>query len=266
MQQAGRELTSVDLRIVTNDKQDFLGSTGQTGDGRVFRYVKVGASPVAAGLVMCTPYTSNFVGLTVAAASATTVGQGVYELKVQLNGTALGLNDLQDGEVDIITGTGKGTSYRIRGNTPAASNGITTINLASPLVLAVPAGSIVNLGYSLYYNVVTDYAANQAGSTTNKHQIGVTTVAMGANQYGWVQTHGRGLVTSDNNYWNGTTVTTGQIPQGFSLVLTKNILTPGYVTGANPTTDADKQIVGYGLENPYTAGAGILFPADIAIG
>jgi hypothetical protein len=264
MQQAGRELTSVDLRVVTNDKQDFLGSTGQTGDGRVFRYVKNGPNAQPAGIVLCTPYTNNFVGLTVSGSSSTLIAAGVYEIKVQLNGTAVGLNDLQDGEIDILTGTGKGTSYRIRGNTPATAFGIVTITMQSPLILAVPAGSIVNLGYSLWYNLTTDIAVDQSVSATNKHHVGVTTVAMGANQYGWVQTNGRGLVTSDNRYYNGTSVVTGVIPQGFSLVLSKT--TPGYVTGANPTTDADKQIVGYGLENPYTAGAGILFPADISIG
>jgi len=267
MQQAGRELTSVDLRVVTNDKQDFLGSTGQTGDGRVFRYCKIGASSVAAGLVVCTPYTTNFVGLTVSGSSSTLIAAGVYEIKVTLNGTAVGLNDLQDGEIDILTGTGKGTSYRIRGNTPANSTGVTTINLQTPLITAVPAGSIVNLGYSLWYNVVTDYAVDQSVSATNKHHVGVTTIAMGANQYGWVQTAGRALVTSDNNYYagSGTGITTGKIPQGFSLVLSKIPGTPGYVTGADPTKDADKQIIGYGLESPYTAGAGVLFPADLSI-
>ena len=264
MQQAGRELTSVDLRVVTSDKQDFLGSTGQTGDGRVFRYAKNGSNAQPAGIVLCTPYTTNFVGLTVSGSSSTLIAAGVYEIKVQLNGTAVGLNDLQDGEIDILTGTGKGTSYRIRGNTPATAFGIVSITIQSPLIVAVPAGSIVNLGYSLWYNLTTDIAVDQSVSATNKHHVGVTTIAMGANQYGWVQTSGRGLVTSDNKYYNGTGIVTGVIPQGFSLVLSKT--TPGYVTGSNPTTDADKQIIGYGLENPYTAGAGILFPADLSIG
>lgn len=263
MEQASRELTSVDLRIVTNDRQDFLGSTGQTGDGRIFRYCKMGASAVSAGIVVCTPYTTNFVGLNVASDTSNLIAAQVYEIKVQLNGTAVALNDLMDGEVDILTGTGKGTSYRIAGNTAAASNGITTIRLYSPLLTQITAGTKVNLAYSLYFNVVTDVAANQSGTNTNKHHVGVTSVAIGAGQYGWVQTHGRGMVTSDNNYWNGTNVVSGPIPQGYSLVLSKTI--PGYVTGANPQTDADKQIVGYGLENPYIAGVGVLFPCDISI-
>ena len=266
MQQAGRELTSVDLRVVTSDKQDFLGSTGQTGDGRVFRYVKNGSVAQPAGIVLCTPYTTNFVGLTVSGSSSTLIAAGVYEIKVQLNGTAVGLNDLQDGEIDILTGTGKGTSYRIRGNTPATSTGETTITLQQPLSLAVPAGSRVNLGYSLWYNLTTDTGADQTGTATNKHQVGVTTVALGANQYGWIQTHGRALVTSDNVYCDNASTghtTNGPIPQGYSLVASKSVA--GYVTGAIPTLDADKQIVGYGLENPYTAGAGVLFPADLSI-
>ena len=263
MQQAGRELTSVDLRVVTNDKQDFLGSTGQTGDGRVFRYAKNGSVAQPAGIILCTPYTTNFVGLTVFGSSSTLIAAGVYEIKVTLNGTAVALNDLQDGEIDILTGTGKGTSYRIRGNTPATTTGVTTITLQQPLSLAVPAGSLVNLGYSLWYNLTTDKGADQSPTNTNKHQVGVTTVALGANQYGWIQTHGRALVTSDGNFFNGTSVVTGAIPQGYSLVASKN--TAGYVTGANPQLDADKQIVGYGLENPYTSTAGTLFPADLSI-
>jgi hypothetical protein len=264
MQQAGRELTSVDLRVVTNDKQDFLGSTGQTGDGRVFRYCKIGAVSIPAGTVVATPYTTNFVGLSVASDTSNLIASQIYEIKVQLNGTAVALNDLQDGEIDILTGNGKGTSYRIAGNSPASSSGVTTLRLYSPLQQQILAGTKVNLGYNLWYNLVTDIAANQSGSSTNKHFVGVSTTAIGANQYAWIQTNGRALVISDNNYWNGSTVTNGQIPQGFSLVPSKS--NAGQVTGANPTTDADKQIVGYGLEAPYIAGAGVLFPADLSIG
>ena len=263
MQQAGRELTSVDLRIVTNDKQDFLGSTGQTGDGRVFRYVQNGSVAQPSGTLLCSPYTSNFVGLTVAAASATNIGQNVYELKVQLNGTAVAANELMDGEVDILTGTAKGISYRIRGNNAATANGIVTLTLYSQLLQAVPAGSIVNLGYSLFYNLTTDVASDQVGTSTNKHFVGVVSAPLGAYQYGWIQTQGRGLVISDNRYYNGTSVVTGIIPKGYSLVPSKT--NPGQVTGSNPLLDADKQLVGYGLENPYTAGAGVLFPCDISI-
>jgi len=264
MQQAGRELTSIDLRVVTNDKQDFLGSTGQTGDGRIFRYVQNGSVAQPSGTLLCSPYTTNFVGLTVASASATNIAQNVYELKVQLNGTAVVANELMDGEVDILSGTGKGISYRIRGNNATGANGIVTLVLYSQLLQAVPANSVVNLGYSLWYNLTTDVAADQVGNSTNKHFVGVVNAPLGALQYGWIQTNGRALVISDNKYYNGTSVTTGQIPKGYSLVPSKT--TAGQVTGSNPLLDADKQIVGYGLENPYTAGAGVLFPADLAIG
>jgi len=264
MQQAGRELTSIDLRVVTNDKQDFLGSTGQTGDGRVFRYVQNGSVAQPSGTLLCSPYTTNFAGLTVAAASATNIAQNVYELKVQLNGTAVAANELMDGEVDILTGTGKGISYRIRGNNAASANGIVTLSLYSQLLSAVSAGSIVNLGYSLFYNLTTDVASDQAGTSTNKHFVGVVSAPLGALQYGWVQTYGRGLVLSDGKYYNGTSVVSGAIPKGYSLVPSKS--NPGQVTGSNPLLDADKQLIGYGLENPYTTAAGTLFPCDISIG
>lgn len=264
MEQAGRELTSVDLRIVTNDKQDFLGSTGQTGDGRVFRYCKVGAVGFPAATVLTSPYTTNFVGLSVYSDTSASIGTQIYEIKVQLGATAVNLNDLQDGEVDILTGNGKGTSYRINGNSSAAANGVTTIRLYSPLQAQILAGTKVNLAYNLWFNLTTDTGADQIGSQTNKHVVGVTTVAIGANQYGWIQTNGRAMVTSDNRYWNGTTIVNGPIPQGYSLVMSKT--NAGQVTGANPTTDADKQIIGYGLENPYISGAGVVFPADLNIG
>jgi len=260
MQQASRELSSVDLRVVTSDQQDVLGSTGQTIDGRVFRYAKIGNAAVDAAIVLCTPYTVNLTGLTVAGAAAA----GIFEVKVTLGATAVAQNILMDGELDVLTGTGKGTSYRIRGNSAAAANNVISVYLvsASPLITAISAGSRVNLGYNLWYNLETGLGTDQAGSSTNKHVVGVTTVAMGANTYGWIQTSGRCLVTSDNNFWNGTSVTTGAIPKGYSLVMSKNVA--GYITGAVPTLDADKQVIGYGIETPYTAGAGVLFPADLA--
>lgn len=275
MEQAGRELTSVDLRIVTNDKQDILGSTGQTGDGRVFRYCKIGAVSIPAATVLNSPYTTNFVGLNVASDTSSAIASQIYEIKVQLGATGVALNDLQDGEVDILTGPGKGTSYRINGNSAASANGITTIRLYSPLLQQITAGTKVNLAYNLWYNLVTALGTDQTTGATNQHMVGATTVAIGANQYGWVQTNGRAMVTSDNNFINITitpgspptysyTPTTGKIPPGYSLVLSKT--NPGQVTGANPATDADKQIVGYGLEYPYISGAGVVFPADLNIG
>jgi len=264
MQQAGRELTSVDLRVVTNDKQDFLGSTGQTGDGRIFRYVQNGSVAAPSGTLLALPYTTNFVGLTVAAASSTLISQNVYELKVQLGATGVAQNELMDGEVDILTGTGKGISYRIRGNNAASANGVVTLVLYSQLLSAVPAGSIVNLGYSLFYNLTTDVASDQAGSNTNKHFVGIVSAPLGPKQFGWLQTHGRGLALSDNTYYDGSgTPANGPIPKGYSLVPSK--INPGQVTGSIPSKDADKQLIGYGLENPYTAGAGVLFPIDISI-
>jgi len=325
MQKEVRALTSVDLRVVTNDKQDFLGSTGQTGDGRVFRYCQVnnnyiftvtsanattgatyinngntftvsatissgttlymtatGASStsgtltkasgtgdstitfsavtggVAAGVVLCAPNTpATWLGLS-ALATTGTVGQGIYTVQVKLGSDAVLANALQDGELDVITGAGKGTSYRITGNSAASANGTTIIQLASPLTQPIAANDKVNISYNLWYGLAPQVGLAQSGTNTNFRNAGVTTNAMGINQYGWTQVTGRALVQNDGS---------AVCYKGFNLVLSKsaNGNLPGTVVTANASADADKQVIGFAIESELTGVAGTLFPAYIQI-
>jgi len=325
MQKEVRALTSVDLRVVTNDKQDFLGSTGQTGDGRVFRYCQVnnnyiftvtsanatiGATytnngntftvnatissgttlymtatgapstsgtltkasgtgdstitfsavtgGVTAGVVLSSPNTpATWLGLS-ALATTGTVGQGIYTVQVKLGSDAVLANALQDGELDVITGAGKGTSYRITGNSAASANGTTTIQLASPLTQPIAANDKVNLSYNLWYGLSPQVGLAQSGSNTNYRNAGVTTNAMGINQYGWIQVTGRALVQNDGS---------AACYKGFNLVLSKSAggNLPGAVVTANASSDADKQIIGFAIESESTGVTGTLFPAYIQI-
>lgn len=325
MQKEVRALTSVDLRVVTNDKQDFLGSTGQTGDGRVFRYCQVNnnfiftvtsanatigatytnngntftvtstissgttlymtatgapsasgtltkasgsgdstitfsavTSGVAAGVIICAPNTpATWLGLSALATSGT-VGQGIYQVSVKLSTDAVALNALQDGELDVVTGVGKGTSYRITGNSAASANGTTIIQLASPLVQPIALNDKVNISYNLWYGLSPQVSLTQSGTNTNYRNAGITTTSMGINQYGWIQVTGRALVQNDG---------AAACYKGFNLVLSKSAggNLPGGVVTANASSDADKQVIGFAIESELTGVSGTLFPAYIQI-
>ena len=325
MQKELRALTSVDLRVITNDKQDFLGSTGQTGDGRVFRYCQVNnnyiftvtsanatlnatytnngntftvcatissgttlymtatgapsasgtltkasgtgdstitfsavTAGVSAGTVLCAPNTpASWIGLSANATSGN-LGQGIYQVSVKLGADAVALNALQDGELDVVTGVGKGTSYRITGNSAAAANGTTIIQLGSPLTQQIAQGDKVNISYNLWYGLAPQVGLTQSGTNTNYRNAGITTIAMGVNQYGWIQVTGRALVQNDGS---------AACYKGFNLVLSKSAggNLPGGVVTANALSDADKQVIGFAVESETTGVQGTLFPAYIQI-
>lgn len=237
MEQARRDLTSSDLRLITSTQQDILGAEGTTNDSRMFRYCSIGASNVGAGLCLNTPTsTAGYLGLNVAAAVTVTnavdqVSSTSNTLTVTNGATAITQDQFLGGNVTIISGTGAGTNYRIEGNLLAGANGVITLTLAEPLAQSVDTTSVVNLTVNPWANLAT---STSAGSTADNVRVaGVSTIPMAANTFGWIQTEGYGTVRSD-----GTAI----VYQGLGLKLSGS--TAGEVASATGTSDADKQIIG----------------------
>jgi len=249
MQQEVRQLTSTDLRVTTADKQDSFGAIGQTADDRLFRYCQIGASNVPSGTVLSSPATgANFLSLSVSAAAP--IGSTVVNLT--LAGTATTMDQFSEGNLDTLSGTGAGVSYKIKGNSyQSSTTGVVQIALVEPLVVALDTTSKVNVSPNQWSLLTSQVSLGS--SADNPKIVGATSLPLNANQYGWIQSEGRCMLLNDG---------AGILYRGLTCVL--STATAGRIQLTNATSDADKQIVGNILEHSI-ATAGLLTPVYLTI-
>jgi hypothetical protein len=249
MQQEVRTLTSVDLRVTTTDKQDLYGAIGTTGDERIFRYASVGATAVTQGQLLSTPATgTNFLGLSVQGAAAV----GATQVNLTLSGTATTTDQFLEGNLDLVSGTGAGTSYKVKGNSSQTStSGVVQVFLSEPLIAAIDTTTKVNLSPNQWSGLTSQIALGSANP--NPRIAGAATTAFVANAYGWVQCEGRCMLIND-----------GQTALFRGLTVVLSITTAGRVTLTNASSDADKQVVGNALE-ASAATAGLFVPVYLTI-
>ncbi len=190
MESGVRQLTSTDLRVTTATAQDTLGALGLTEDNRKYRYGLAGAADLAAGKLAVN---SDVVADHTNRAPGANVAVGATSLTVAMGATATTQDQYAQGFLTVNAGTGAGISYRITGNTKAATSGTPTIFLAEPITVALVAAtdSKVSLTPSPWYKAVisdTDLA---------DMPVGVPNVLIPATNYGWFQTGGFCSVLSD---------------------------------------------------------------------
>ena len=183
MQSELRTLTSTDLRVSSTTALDTLGSAGYTADNRQFSYVGVGATAVTAGQLLVTPaVVANHQGISIASGSKTAAGTN--SLTLTLGATAATKDQYADGFLTVVTNTGAGYAYRIKGNSVGLSSGTIILDLYNdePLITAVDSTTTFNLSANPYANLIA--------STTASHAVGVAASNIAANAFGWVQTYG----------------------------------------------------------------------------
>jgi len=164
----------------SDTQQAPLGTRLEVGD-KVMYYAKLSSSAnVAAGKIVCSPpliasHQADI--LTPAATSA-----GVNTISVTL-GTAMTLNQYAEGYMIISSGTGSGMSYRIKGNSAAATAGTATVTLYDPIKEPMTATTELNFISNIYDGV-------KVGSEVLDTPVGVVPTAVTTGQYFWLQTAG----------------------------------------------------------------------------
>ncbi len=161
-----------------------LGALATTGDGRYFRYAKVGASALVQGNVYQGP--ANDVvnynpvgGLGVGQALAT----GGNNFTVSAS-TTLAANVLSGAEMAVVAGTGIGYSYRVKSNSATSAATGASITLDDNIVTNIGVSSRVVFYPNAYNGVVI------VGTTPTGPIVGVAAYAVAATHFGWLQTRG----------------------------------------------------------------------------
>ena len=116
---------------------------------------------------------------------------------IQITLASIEANDFAGALLQIANdggdGVGEGIQYRIKSNsaTGATTSGKVDIDLYDPLKVAVTTASDIAITGSLWYNV------RAATAATDYMVSGVSPIAFTANYYGWFQTAGIALISSD---------------------------------------------------------------------
>ena len=157
-----------------------LGSKLEYGD-RKFRYAQIDSAVTSAGLTLENKLAiANHRDLEVAAASA-----GAKSITVTLGGgTEAAVDYYNEGYIHINDAAGQGQLLKIKDHPQADSEATLVLTLYDPLKTAITTSSKADLIASNYKSI------NTAATTPVGVIVGVSTIAMTANYYGWVQTSG----------------------------------------------------------------------------
>ena len=172
----------------TSTKEAELGQLLSTRDGRVFRYVKAGASALVVGNVIQAPaQVTTHQQLTPAVAAI-----GARTITVTLGASnAATANQYAGGWAIIDTAPGLGYAYPIASHPAAnaAASMVLTLQPDALVQVALTASSRVSLVPNPYSGVIQSPVTTLTGSV-----VGVAVSAIPANNYGWIQISGPGAV------------------------------------------------------------------------
>jgi len=199
-----------------------LGEKLEFADGRVFRYGYTAAAVNAAELVSqdvsatTVPEADNIV---IAAANGFSPSAGSLKFQTTLAGKTA--DQFAGGLVHIANdggdGIGEGIQYRIKSNsaTGATTSGKVDWYLYDPIKVTLTTASDVAVTGGLW-NQLKATAINPSSYSTADDYIvsGVTPIAFTANYYGWFQTAGIALISSDGAIQYGSSVTVSDSDAG----------------------------------------------------
>lgn len=221
-----------------------LGTMMPDQRGNVYRYVHFGAA-VNAGEIVAQDFSESsqddsLTSLVDPGSAVAIPGDNLSAGKIGSKFVEMTLSDVTadqfaGGDLLITTGTGKGFTYRIRGNTATGNPATATMRmeLYKPLQSAIDATSGAMLIGSRYAN------CEISSSATDNDIAGVAMNYHDADNFGWVLTKGRTLVKRD-----ATTIAQGDI-----LSLSQSVSGAVEVLGQNSESNvafvAGSQIVGY---------------------
>lgn len=163
-----------------------LGEAVYLGDGRIFRYGKVGAVATAPGKVSTAPaQKTNHHNMAITATAA-----GLTTINVTLGATAAVADEYDEGFLAINAGAGIGQTFKVYSQ-PAIGSGLAgNIVVSDPVVVALTSSSKGTL-------VHNPYAGAIEGTTQTRRAIGSALIVGAIASYVYFQTHGVASILAD---------------------------------------------------------------------
>jgi hypothetical protein len=181
-------------KVETEEQKQKLGTRAQTPDGRVFYYARNGSAAITTAGQIVDAAAAFAIAAHDMDVPANANAAGVTAVSVEVPTTDLTLNQYADGYLIFNDGPGEGEVYRIKSH-PAhdASDDntvIITIDEPDGLRTATTTSSL----FGIFVNPYSAVKIIDGDGTMETGALGVTTIPMTANYYGWIQTAGIGSV------------------------------------------------------------------------
>ena len=182
--------TSINLKpgmekVETSSQKHKLGTMATTPDGRVFYYVENSGTAITTGGqivdgIAAVAAHDMDLAFTATSAGATTATSGTSLTVTK--------DQYKDGYVYINDGPGQGEIYQVKSNTAVSSaTGLSiTIDEEDGFATALTTASL----FGLMYNPYKDVKIIDGDGTMTTGPLGITTTAMTADYFGWIQTAG----------------------------------------------------------------------------
>ena len=176
-------------KIETSSQKQKLGTRAVTPDGRVFYYAEASGTAITTagqavnGIAAVAAHDMDLAGVATSANSLT------FTTSTSLTVTK---NQYKDGYAYVNDGAGDGEVYRIKSNTAVASaTGLElTVDEPDGIRTAMTTGTRFGLMYSPYKDIhIVD-----GNGTQTTGVVGITTIAVTADYFCWVQTAGPAAV------------------------------------------------------------------------
>ena len=181
-------------KIETSGKKLKLGTIGETPDGRVFVYARCGSAAITtAGMIVdaATTLTVNAHDMDVPA-NANAVGTTAISAEVPT--TDLTKDQYADGYIIFNDGPGEGEVYRIKSHPAHDASDDATVLITIDEPDGIRTATTTSSLFGLVENPYAGVKIIDGDGTMETGALGVTTIPMTANYYGWIQTAGIGSV------------------------------------------------------------------------
>jgi len=181
-------------KVETSAQKQKLGTRAQTPDGRVFYYARNGSAAITTAGMIVDAAAAFAIAAHDMDVPANANAAGTTAVSVEVPTTDLTENQYADGYLIFNDGPGEGEVYRIKSH-PAhdASDDntvIITIDEPDGLRTATTTSSL----FGIFVNPYSAVKIMDGDGTMETGALGVTTIPMTADYYGWIQTAGFGSV------------------------------------------------------------------------
>lgn len=220
-----------------------LGTKLILQDGREFRFAEVGGTNIAtARLCQAEVPGANFDELAIPSA----VAAGTRSFDVTNGATTIALGDFNEGYLNVEDDAGEGHLYKIKSHeAEGAGSAAFEVTLANPngVIVAFTTSTTVGISKNPFKDVIIHPSPNTAAL------VGVTTNAISADRFGWLQVKGPASVLADGTLAIGDSVMASDAVDGAveDWILTEGTpnteITPSVGQVAEVAADTEQALV-----------------------
>ena len=181
-------------KVETSAQKQKLGTRAQTPDGRVFYYARNGSAAITTAGMIVDAAAAFAIAAHDMDVPANANAAGTTAVSVEVPTTDLTENQYADGYLIFNDGPGEGEVYRIKSHPAHDASDDNTVSITIDEPDGLRTATTTSSLFGIFVNPYSAVKIIDGDGTMETGALGVTTIPMTANYYGWIQTAGIGSV------------------------------------------------------------------------